>query len=102
MKYHWPDKSDFSRLPPTDHGHVPQKLPCFTKLAAESVFRNKIPETRKSGCLCNGMKAPDHEQKLHLDGTAKPNVQKTLDRHGDLRHLCGRSRQRRDLDDECF
>jgi hypothetical protein len=27
-------------------------------IAAESAFRNKIPETRRPGCLCNGMKAP--------------------------------------------
>jgi len=48
------------------------------------------------------MKAPDHEQKLHLDSTKKPGIQKAVDCHGDLRHLRGRPRQRRDVDDECF
>jgi hypothetical protein len=47
-------------------------------LAGQITFRNKIPETLKPACLCNGMKTPEHEQKLHLDGTAKPGVQKTL------------------------
>ena len=69
-------------------------------LAAERANRNKIPETPGPGCLCNGMKTPDHEPKLYLDGSAKLGIQKTLDCHGDLRHLRGRSRQRRDLDDE--
>jgi hypothetical protein len=46
------------------------------------------------------MKTPDHEQKLHLDGTAKPGIQKTLDCHRDLRNLRGRPRQRSDLGDE--
>src|SRR5215472_13865211 len=32
----------------------------------------KFPETRRPGCLCNEMKAPGHERKLHLDGTEKP------------------------------
>ena len=48
------------------------------------------------------MKTPDHEQKLHLDSTKKPGIQKTVDCHSDLRHLRGSPRQRRDLDDECF
>ena len=26
------------------------------------MFRNKIPETLEPGCLCNGLKTPDHEQ----------------------------------------
>jgi hypothetical protein len=47
------------------------------------------------------MNTPDHE-KLQLDGTEEPDFQKTLDCHGDLRNLCGRSRQRSNLDDECF
>src|SRR6478736_3006060 len=71
-------------------------------VADEITFRNKIPETLKPGRLCNGLKAPDHEQKLHLDGTPKPDFQKTLDGHRDLRNLRGRPRQRRDLDDERF
>jgi len=33
------------------------------------------------------MKAPDHERKLHLDGTEKPGIQKTLDCYSDLRNL---------------
>jgi hypothetical protein len=35
-------------------------------------FRNKIPETLKLGCLCNGMKTliSDHDYELHLGGTA--------------------------------
>ena len=48
------------------------------------------------------MKAPDHERKLHLDGTEKPSIQKTLDCYSDFRNLRGRPRQRRHLDDECF
>ena len=36
-------------------------------ITAEMMFRNKIPETRRPGCLCNEMKAPDHERKLQLD-----------------------------------
>jgi len=48
------------------------------------------------------MKAPDYDYELDLGGTAKPSIQKTLDCHGDLRNLCGRPRQRRYLDDECF
>jgi Transmembrane secretion effector len=71
-------------------------------ITGEITFTNKIPETWGSGCLCNGMKTPDHEQKLHLDGTAKPGIQKPLDCYGGLRHLCSRPRQRRDLDDEYF
>ena len=42
----------------------------------------------------------DHDYELHLGGTAKPGIQKTLDCRGDLRNLCGRPRQRSDLDDE--
>ena len=37
-----------------------------------------------------------------MNGTAKPGIQKTLGCRGDLRNLCGRPRQRSDLDDECF
>jgi len=48
------------------------------------------------------MKTPDHDYELHLDGTAKPGIQKTLDCRGNLRNLCGRARQRSDLDDEYF
>ena len=48
------------------------------------------------------MKRPEYEGKLHLDSTEKPGFQKTLDCHGDLRNLCGRPRQRRYLDGECF
>jgi MFS family permease len=40
------------------------------------MFRNKIPETLKPGCLCNGMKTPDHDYELHSGGTAKPGIQK--------------------------
>src|SRR6516162_1171300 len=46
------------------------------------------------------MKAPDHEQKLHLGGTAKPGIQKTLDWYSDFRNLRCRPRQRSNLDDE--
>jgi hypothetical protein len=45
---------------------------------------------------------PDHEQKLQLDGTEEPDFQKTLDCHGDPRNLCGRPRQRSNLNDKCF
>ena len=62
----------------------------------------KFPETRRPGRLCNEMKAPGHERKLQLDGTEKPSIQKTLDCYGDFRNLCGRPRQRCDLDDEFF
>jgi hypothetical protein len=48
-------------------------------LAGQSMFRNKIPETLEPGCLCNEMKAPDHEQKLQLDCTEEPDFQETLD-----------------------
>src|SRR5260370_5696424 len=41
-------------------------------VAGKSMFRNKIPETLKPGCLCNGMKTPDHDYELHLGGTTKP------------------------------
>jgi hypothetical protein len=54
------------------------------------MIRNKIPETLKPGCICNEMKTADHEYELHLDGTAKPGIQKTLDCRGNLRNLCGR------------
>ena len=66
------------------------------------MFRNKIPETLKPHCLCNGMKTPDHDYELHLGSTAKPGIQKTLDSRIDLWELCGRPRQRSNLDDECF
>src|SRR6516164_5037254 len=71
-------------------------------ITAEIMFRNKFPETRRPGCLCNEMKAPDHERKLHVDGTEKPGIQKTLDCHGNLWNLRSRPRQRRYLDDECI
>ena len=48
------------------------------------------------------MKTPDHDYELHLGSTAKPGIQKTLDCRSDLRNLCGRPRQRSDLDDEYF
>src|SRR4029077_17972134 len=43
-------------------------------ITGKSMFRNKIPETLKPGCLCNGMKTliSDHDYELHLGGTAKP------------------------------
>ena len=66
----------------------------------KSRSRTKFPETLEPGRLCKGMKALDHERKLHVDGTQKPGIQKTLDRHGDLRNLRGGPRQRRDLDAE--
>jgi len=53
----------------------------------KSALKTKFPETLDPGCLCNGVKAPDHEQKLHLDGIEKPGIQKTLDCHGDLGNL---------------
>jgi hypothetical protein len=31
----------------------------------------------------------DYDKELHLGGTAKPGIQKTLDCRGDLRNLCG-------------
>jgi hypothetical protein len=31
----------------------------------------------------------DYDEELHLGGTAKPGMQKTLDCRGDLRNLCG-------------
>jgi hypothetical protein len=37
-----------------------------------------------------------------MDGTEEPDFQKTPDCHGDLRTLCGRPRQRSDLNDKCF
>jgi hypothetical protein len=38
------------------------------------MFGNKIPETLNPRCLCNGMKTliSDHDDELHLGGTAKP------------------------------
>ena len=48
------------------------------------------------------MKAPDYERKLHLDGTEKPGIQKTLDGDGNLWNLRSRPRQCGDLDDKCF
>ena len=35
----------------------------------------------------------DNDYEVHLGGTAKPGIQKTLDCRRDLRHLCGRPRQ---------
>ena len=61
-------------------------------ITVENIFRNKIPETWRPDCLCNGMKTPDHEQKLHLDGIERPKIWKTLDCHGDLWNLCGCAR----------
>ena len=43
-------------------------------ITGKNVFRNKIPEARKPGCLCNGIKTPDHDYQLHLGGTAKPSA----------------------------
>src|SRR5271166_3228396 len=42
----------------------------------------------------NGMRnlISDHDYELHLGGTAKLGIQKTLDCRGDLRNLCGRAR----------
>jgi hypothetical protein len=40
-------------------------------ITGKSMFRNKIPETLKPGCLCNGMKTPDHDYELHLGGTCE-------------------------------
>jgi hypothetical protein len=54
-------------------------------ITGKSMFRNKIPETLKPGCLCDGMKTPDHDYELHLGSTAKPDIQKTLDCRSDLR-----------------
>jgi len=54
------------------------------------MFTNKIPETLKPCCLCNGMKTPDRDYELHLGGTAKPGIQKVLDCRGNLRYLRGR------------
>src|ERR1700736_4592249 len=48
---------------------------------------HKISETLRLGCLCKEMKAPQHEQKLHMDSTQQPGFQKALDRDGDLRNL---------------
>ena len=48
------------------------------------------------------MKTPNHDYELHLGSIAKPGIQKTLDCRSDLRNLCGRPRQRSDLDDEYF
>ena len=45
------------------------------------MFRNKIPETLKPGCLYNQMETSDYEQRLYLDGTEEPSFQKTLDCH---------------------
>jgi hypothetical protein len=55
-------------------------------VAGESVSRNKIPETPQHRRLCNGMKTliSDHDYKLHLGGTAKPGIQKTLGCRADL------------------
>ena len=64
------------------------------------MIRNKIPETRRPDCLCNGLRTPHHEQKLQLDGTEKLGFQKTLDRNSDLWDVRGRPRQRGNLDDE--
>ena len=57
------------------------------------MFRNKIPETPQPHRLCNGMKTliSNHDYELHLGGTAKPGIQKTLDCHGNLRNLRGRA-----------
>ena len=48
-------------------------------IACKSMFRNKIPETPHRR-LCNGMKSniSNHDYELHLGGTAKPGIQKTL------------------------
>jgi hypothetical protein len=46
-------------------------------IAGKSMFRNKIPETLKPGCLCTGMKTRGHDYELHLGGTAKPGFQLT-------------------------
>ncbi len=66
------------------------------------MFRNKISETRRSDCLCNGLTTPDDEHKLQLVRTEEPGFQKALDLHGYLRNLRRRSRQRSNLDDEHF
>ena len=81
-----------------------EELGLSPTIAGESMFRNKIPETLQPRRLCNGMKTliSDHDYELHLGGTAKPGIQKTLGCRGDLRNLCGRPRQRSDLDDEYF
>jgi hypothetical protein len=59
-----------------------KEFPVSPTITAKSMFRNKIPETLKPGCLCNGMKTPDDDCELHLDGTAKPGIQETLDCRG--------------------
>jgi hypothetical protein len=81
-----------------------EELGVSPTIAGESVFRNKFPETLEPHRLCNGMKSniSDHDYELHLGGTAKPGIQKTLDCRGDLRDLCGRPRKRSDLDNEYF
>src|SRR4029077_2017245 len=44
-----------------DHGRVPRRILRDSPMLADQItFRNKIPETRRADCLCNGMKTPDH------------------------------------------
>ena len=35
-------------------------------IVGERFLRNKIPETLKSDCLCNGMETPDHDYELWI------------------------------------
>jgi hypothetical protein len=65
-------------------------LPLFQSRRGKSRLGTKFSETRRPDSLCNGMKTSGHEHKLHLGGTAKPGIQKTLDCHRDLWNLCGR------------
>ena len=45
-------------------------------LADQITIRNKIPEIRRPDYPSKGLKTPDHEQKLQLDGPEDPTFRK--------------------------
>ena len=71
-----------------------QRIGLISTIEAKTRFRNKISETPQPRRLCNGMKTLilDYDYELHLGGTAKSGIQKSLDSRGDLRYLCGACR----------
>jgi hypothetical protein len=54
-------------------------------LADQITIRNKIPEIRRPDYPSKGLKTPDHEQKLQLDGPEDPTFRKLYQAVGEGR-----------------
>jgi hypothetical protein len=67
-----------------------EELDLLPTIAGESMFRNKIPEARRPGCLCNVVKSPIMNNSSIWTALKKFGTQKALKCRRDLRKLCGR------------